>query len=145
VGIERFPTARGLPLARDLGIPVLIGDAASRRTLARAGLARAAALVAAGSEERDNIAVAISAAAGSPSLPVVIRAGADDAIDETRSLFHIGPVADVNGLTATFVTRSMLGTAPYAVVPDGDQIVCVDAAGTVREVMPGNPERCTCS
>jgi len=144
VGIERFPQAQGLPLARDLGIPVLIGDATSRRTLARAGLSRAAALVAAGSEERDNIAIAISAAAGAPTLPVVIRAGADDAIDETRSLFHIGPVADVNGLTAAFVTRSMLGDAPYAVIPDGDRLVCVDAAGTIGAIMPATPARCAC-
>ncbi len=139
VGIERFPEARGLPLARDLGIPVIIGDAASRRVLARAGLSRAAALVAAGSEERDNIAVAISAAAGAPTLPVVIRAGADDAIDETRSLFHIGPVADVNGLTAAFVTRSMIGDEPYAVIPDGDRLVCVDADRHHRGSHAGQP------
>ena len=125
LGIERFPDASGLGLARDLGIPVIIGDATSRRVLRRAGLGRAVALVAAGSEERDSIAVALSAIAVAPGLQVVLRAGADDAIDETRSLFPIGPVIDVNGLTAAFVSRALLGAEPYAVIPEGDQVVCL--------------------
>jgi Trk K+ transport system NAD-binding subunit len=145
VGVERFPNAAGLPLARDLGIPVLIGDAASRRMLKRAGLHRAVALVAAGSEERDNIAVAISAAAVAPDVPVVIRAGADDAIDETRSLFHIGSVVDVNGLTSAFVTRSMVASAPYAVLSEHERVVCIAEDASVGATLPSSTVRCACT
>ena len=145
IGVERHAAAPGAGMARELGIPVLVGDATSRSMLRRARVRGAIALVAAGSEERDNIAIAVSASATVPDLPIVIRAGADDAIDETRSLFHIGPVTDVNGLTAVFVTRSMLGSTPYSVVPDGDRILCVDTSGDVGSSLPSGVSRCGCA
>ena len=145
LGIERHASAPGLQIARDLGIPVLVGDATSRRMLRRARVQGAVALVAAGSEERDNIAVAVSASATADDLPIVIRAGADDAIDETRSLFHIGPVTDVNALTAAFVTRSMLDDVPYSVVPDGDRVLCVADSGRVSTWLPSSAARCICT
>jgi hypothetical protein len=70
------------------------------------------ALVAASSEERDNIAVAVGALAVNQRLRVVLRAGSDEAIDESRSLFRIGAVVDVNGLTASFVAASLRVDAP---------------------------------
>lgn len=145
LGIERHAAAPGLQIARDLGIPVLVGDATSRRMLRRARVQGAVALVAAGSEERDNIAVAVSASATADDLPIVIRAGADDAIDETRSLFHIGPVTDVNGLTAAFVTQALLDDAPYSVVPDGDRVLCIDDRGRVSTRLPSSTVRCGCA
>jgi Trk K+ transport system NAD-binding subunit len=144
VGIERSREAPGLPLARDLGIPVVIGDAASRRTLRRAGISRAMAIVAAGSEERDNIAVAISAQAAAPEVPVVIRAGADEAIDETTSLFHIGAVVDVNGLTAAYVVQTMVEQPPYAVIAVGDRLLAIEQDGLVAAATSGSTVRCAC-
>lgn len=144
LGIERFADASGLNLARDLNIPVIIGDATSRRVLKRAGIANAVALVAAGSEERDSIAVALAATAVEPDLQVVLRAGADDAIDETRSLFPIGPVIDVNGLTAAFVARALLGAQPYAVVPDGDRVVCLLDPRSAPVTQRSVSARCSC-
>lgn len=144
LGVDRYASASGVGLARDLGIPVLIGDATSRRTLTRAGLGRALALVAAGSEERDNIAVAVSAVTISDTVPIVLRAGSDDAIDETRSLFRIGPVVDVNGLTAAFVTTALLGSTPYAVVDPGDGVRAIAADGRVLSTVALSRARCTC-
>jgi hypothetical protein len=144
VGIERYPDASALPIARDLGIAVAIGDASSRRVLRRAGLRRAIAIVAAASEERDNIAVAISAQAVAEDVTVVIRAGADDAIDETRSLFHIGAVVDVNGLTSAFVAESMTDKAPYAVITVDDHVLAIEQNGTVCAQLSAATNRCTC-
>ncbi len=144
VGIELSDQATALPIAHDLGIPVAIGDATSRRVLRRAGLPRAVAFVAAASEERANIAVAISAQAVAEDVTVVIRAGADDAIDETRSLFHIGSVVDVNGLTSAFVAEAMTDVAPYAVVAVDGRMLAMDQDGTVTSVTTGTTTRCTC-
>ncbi|MBM3687688.1 MAG: portal protein [Actinobacteria bacterium] len=108
LGIETDPHARLLPIARQMQVPVLIGDAASRNILTRARVRHCLALVAAGSLTRDNIAVAISALALNPDARVILRAGTDDAVEETRSLFHIGSVVDVNRLTAQFVTDALL-------------------------------------
>lgn len=156
LGVERHSSAPGLSLARDLGIPVIIGDAGSRAILRRAGLSRSLALVAAGSEERDNIAVAIAAQAISPSTTLVIRAGSDDAIDETQSLFHIGPVVDVNGLTAAFVVDAITRSTPFAVVMGsavvrgtlsqaGAGLVALADDGSVTGTTPGGTMRCSCA
>ena len=145
VGVEKYGDAPALPIARDLGIAVAIGDATSRRILRRAGLPKAVAIVAAASEERDNIAVSISAQAVAEDVTVVIRAGADDAIDETRSLFHIGSVVDVNGLTSAFVAQAMTDVAPYVVISVDDRMLALDQDGTVTAVMSGAMVRCACT
>jgi hypothetical protein len=100
--------------------------------------------VAAGSEERDSIAVALAATAVTPGLQVVLRAGADDAIDETKSLFPIGPVVDVNGLTAAFVARALLGEQPYSVIPDGDRVVCLLGTSSAPVSQRSVQARCDC-
>jgi voltage-gated potassium channel Kch len=42
VAIERNPEARGVPVSRELGIPVIIGDASRSETLAAASVATCA-------------------------------------------------------------------------------------------------------
>lgn len=145
LGIEQNADARALPIARDESIPVLVADGGSKAALRVAGAERAIALVAAGSEERDNIAVAVAALAANPRLRVVLRAGSDEAIEETRSLFGIGAVVDVNGLTASFVAASLGGTAPYSVIatPGGDLVI--DETGSTVETWPPHPQRCACA
>ncbi len=145
VGMEQNASARSLAIARSSGIPVLIGDGASKAALAAAGVEKAIALVAAGSEERDNIAVAVAALAANPQLRVVLRSGSDDAIEETRSLFRIGAVVDVNGLTASFVAASLDDKTPFAVIstPEGD--TAIDETGAIIETWPPHPLRCSCA
>ena len=144
IGIEVNANARSLQFARAKGIPVIVGDAASRATLKAARADHAKALVAAGSADWDNIAVAVSSLAIAPHTRLVIRAGTGDAIDETRSLFHIGAVVDVNGLTASFVTTAMTGTAPYAVINDADTDLAVDPSGGVVRRIAHSAGRCEC-
>ena len=144
LGIEVNSTARSLQIARARRIPVIVGDAASRATLKTARVGHAQALIAAGSAEWDNIAVAVSSLAIAPNTRLVIRAGTGDAMEETRSLFHIGAVVDVNGLTASFVTSAMTGPAPYAVVTDDDADLAVDARGDVLNRLSPSTTRCEC-
>lgn len=131
LGIELDPNARTLRIARSQGIPVIIGDAASQATLKAAHAQDAQAVIAAGSAERDNIAVAVTALACAPATRLVIRAGTGDAIAETQSLFHIGAVVDVNGLTASFVTSAMMGHSPYAVIPDEHTHLAITPNGEI--------------
>ena len=108
-----------------------MGDAASRSTLKAARVEEAEALIAAGSAEWDNIAVAVSSLAIAPNTRLVIRAGTGDAIVETQSLFAIGAVVDVNGLTASFVTSAMTGLEPYLIVSSEEADLAVDNLGRV--------------
>jgi TrkA-N domain len=116
VGVERDRAAAFLSLARQLGIPVFIGDGTERRVLEKLKLSRCRALAAVGSDDLDNISVAVAAAAVSPSTRVVLRAGEQEAIAETRSLLPLGVVRDVTEIAATFVVARLLGRDVDAVV-----------------------------
>ena len=146
VGIDSDRGSMGVALARQSSIPVIIGDATSRQVLARAGLRRALSMVCAASQDRDSIAIAVSSRAVSPRTKIVVRAGADDAIQQTRSLWHIGPVVDVNGLTAAYVVQSILGDAPLVVAPQDDAIVCVNGSEATpsSRVQAITTRRCDC-
>jgi Trk K+ transport system NAD-binding subunit len=127
------------------GVPVIIANASSQATLKRAGASRALAIVAAGSEERENIAVAVTALAGRPNARVVLRAGSDDAITETTSLFRIGSVIDVNGLTAAFVAESMVASKHYAVIDFDTGVAAIDTEGDRVSELERAPARCNCA
>ncbi|MFN8146732.1 MAG: NAD-binding protein [Candidatus Nanopelagicales bacterium] len=136
-GIDRDPRAPNLRTARALGIPVLIGDGSRRRILTRVRVDRAIALCAVGSDELDNVAVAVTARAVAPELTVVLRAGNHDVIEETRSLFRIGTVCDVTELTSAYVVSCVAGDRPVVVVSDGDG-TCVRSEGSAIEVPTGD-------
>jgi hypothetical protein len=72
-------------------------------------LSRCLGLAAVGSDDLDNIAVAVAAAAVSPRTRVVVRAGEHEAIAETRSLLPLGVIRDVTEMAATFVVAVLLG------------------------------------
>lgn len=122
IGVERDARAVNVATARAMGIPVHIGDASRRRVLERVRTDRALALCAVGSNELDNVSVSVTARAVAPDLRVVMRAGNHDAIAETQSLFRIGTVCDVTGLTAAYVVETLCGRPP--------QVVYADATGT---------------
>lgn len=120
VGIERDPAAGNLRLAKALGIPVVLAHAQDRRVLGRPGLRRARALAAVGSDELDNIAVAVAAHGVAPGIRVVLRAGEDEAIAETRSLLPLGHTRDVNRSSAAYVVAHLTTGPPRLLVADTD-------------------------
>lgn len=143
VAIEQDEKARGVLLARDLNVPVIIGNASDVRTLHRARVGSAKALLAMASAEQDNIAVAVAARTKFPEIMIVLRAGTNDAIEETRSLFSIGQVTDVNGLTAAYVAEALLDSEPRVIVPSHDSLALIDENYSIK--ISKTPGRCTCS
>jgi Trk K+ transport system NAD-binding subunit len=143
VAIEQDEKARGVLFARDLNIPVIIGNASDIRTLRRAHLTGSRALLAMASSEEDNISVAVAARTKYPKALIILRAGTNDAIEETRSLFSIGEVADVNGLTAAFVAESLLVAEPRAILPQGNSFAIISQSYEVTS--HNTPARCNCT
>jgi Trk K+ transport system NAD-binding subunit len=77
--IDHDRNARGIALARSLGLPVVIGDAPSERILRRAGLDGAIALVSATSSDIVNLETALQARAlRGEDLRIVLRLFDDD-------------------------------------------------------------------
>ncbi len=144
VAIERDPRAVNLRLAKAAGVPVLIAHAEDRAVLKKLSLHRARALAAMGADDLDNIEVAIAALAAAPDLRVVLRAGDDDVIAETRSLFRIGQVRDVSALTAHAVTLSLLGQPARIVYLHGERIGAHPEADQPPSGRSQHPSRCAC-
>jgi len=128
VGVERDVNAPNLRLARALRIPVVLGHADDRAVLSRLQLPHALALAAVASRDTENMAVAVTAHAVAPSVRVVLRAGENEAIAETRYLLPLGRTCDVTRLSATFVTAWLLDRQPRSVAAD-DGHDLVDLAG----------------
>ncbi|WP_330461487.1 NAD-binding protein [Streptomyces sp. NBC_00820] len=108
VGVERDPHTTTARLARSLGIPVMTGHGGDRAVLEKLRLGHARALAAVGSDDLDNIAVALAAHGVAPGTRVVIRAGEHEAIAETRSLLPMGTIRDVTSLAAAYVLARLL-------------------------------------
>ena len=139
VAVERDAQAENVRLARSAKVPVLIGHAEDRAVMRQVNLARARALAALGSDDLDNVKVAISALAVVPDVRIALRAGEDAVIAETRSLFRIGRVVDVSAMTALTATLELTGRpAMAAFVENGDVHVWTEAG----EVHGSRPDRC---
>ncbi|MDQ6749747.1 MAG: NAD-binding protein [Actinomycetota bacterium] len=129
VAVESNPDADNVVRAKDQGIPVVIGRGGSRFLLKRLSLGRARALAAVTSDEVENISVVVAALAERADLRTLLRAGAGEVINETRSLFSIGVVRDVYRVGGTLLAAAALGFkgdqaflhehTVYLVAPDG--------------------------
>lgn len=129
VGVERDSKARYLSMARNLGIPVVIGHGGDRLVLERLRLDRALALAAVGSADLDNISVAVAAQAIAPHTPVVLRAGEHEVISETASLLPLGETRDVTRLSSAYVVARLLGCEATLALPHGDNALVQTASG----------------
>lgn len=131
IGVERNADCPNLQLARAIDIPVYLGDGSMRRTMHKLNVNKCLAVVAVGSDELDNVAVAITARALAAGVPVVVRAGTHDAIEETASLFSIGSVVDVDGLTVSAVSDWYAGDHPAFLADAGNDIAVVGWDGSL--------------
>jgi Trk K+ transport system NAD-binding subunit len=76
--VDQNPDARGAPLARRLGLPLVIGEGYAEDTLRAAGLQTCAALVSVTSNDIVNLETALQARALREDLRLVLRLGDDD-------------------------------------------------------------------
>jgi Trk K+ transport system NAD-binding subunit len=142
VGVERSRRAPYLPMARSLGIPIVIGDGTERQVLHRLRLDRCMAVAAVGSDDLDNVSVAVAASAVAPDTRVVLRAGEQEAIAETRSLLPLGLIRDVTELAAAFVVNELRGDSTARILAADDAIFAQSAAGAINHVHLSNRADC---
>jgi voltage-gated potassium channel Kch len=118
--------------ARERGLPVVIGRGADPSLLRRLALDRAIALAAVTNDDLQNIAVTLAARAIAPDLRLVLRAGANAAAGETRSLEPLGHVRDVHRIGAAYLAGLALGSAATHIVLDGGTAHLRDDGGELE-------------
>jgi Trk K+ transport system NAD-binding subunit len=109
VVVDRDASARGVPLARRLGLPVVLGDAPSEETLSQAGLDSAIALVCVTSSDMINLETALQASALRGSdLRIVLRLFDEDLAQRVSKTLSNVVSQSVSSLAAPSFAAAML-------------------------------------
>jgi voltage-gated potassium channel Kch len=120
VAIESDENAESVGIAKELGLPVVIGRAADPSLMRRLSLPRARAVAAVTSDDLENISVAMTARGIHADIRTVLRVGDGDVANETRSLLALGIIRDVHRLAAALLAAQILGGGAESVVCIGD-------------------------
>ncbi len=121
VVIEPDENGRFVAPARELGIPVVVGDARQRELLVGVGIARARALVAATSADLVNLSAALNARDIRPDLRVVVRLFDPDFAVRVQQGFGIRFTRSVSHLAAPAFAAAAIGSEVVATLPIGDR------------------------
>jgi Trk K+ transport system NAD-binding subunit len=135
VAIDRQADARGAKVAEQLGVPVIVADAAIEETLRIAGIDTCQALVVVSTDDPTNLQAALNARAVRPELRVVLRLFDDDFARRVQEAFQIGVSRSVSRLAAPAFAASMLDRDVLATIPVDRHALLV---ASVR-VLPGSP------
>lgn len=145
VGVDRSANARGVPAARDLGIPVIIGNANSTETLRAASVETCRALVVVSTDDVTNLETALlgraihakhqQTAAGWPQLPggtadtgklrVVLRLFDEDFAGRVKRAFDIDSSRSVSYLAAPAFAAAMVGREVIGTISVGRRVLLV--------------------
>lgn len=123
VCVEEDPEARGIPLARRLRIPTVVGDVTQEGVLEAAAVDRAHALLALTSNDTTNLEAALYARSVKPDLRVALRLYDDDfAAAVYRTLRAAYPQAltrsrSVSTLSAPAFAGAMMGRQILGAIP----------------------------
>ncbi|WP_327342323.1 potassium channel family protein [Streptomyces europaeiscabiei] len=123
VCVESDPEARGVPLARRLRVPTVIGDVTEEGVLESAKIHRAHALLALTSSDTTNLEAALYARSVKPDLRVALRLYDDDfATAVYRTLRAAHPQAltrsrSVSSLAAPAFAGAMMGRQILGAIP----------------------------
>jgi Trk K+ transport system NAD-binding subunit len=140
VAIERNPQARGVQVARDLGIPVIIGDASRNETLLNASVATCRALVVVSTDDVTNLETALIGRTAKPDLRVVLRIFDGEFADRIKRAFNINHSRSVSYLAAPAFAAAMQGRQVIGTIPVRRRVLIVAdlpvASGSVLEHQP---------
>ncbi len=120
VAIERDEEAETVGLAREMGLPVVVGRGADPSVMRRLSLHRARAVAAVTSDDLVNISAAMTARGIHEEVRLVLRVGDGAVANETRSLLALGLVRDVHRIAAALLAAMALGEEAESVVCLGD-------------------------
>jgi Trk K+ transport system NAD-binding subunit len=134
VAVEQDEEGRSIGLARQLGLPVVIGRGSDHSLMGRLSLHKARAVAAVTGGDLENISVAMTARAIEEDIRVVLRVGDGDVANETRSLLALGLIRDVHRIAAALIASIALGNEAESVVCLGDDAHLRFPDGRLEEV-----------
>ncbi|MEU4641184.1 NAD-binding protein [Micromonospora sp. NPDC023814] len=140
VAIDKLPEPRGAALARRLGVPLIVGDAALEETLQAASVGTCQALVVVSTDDETNLQAALNGRAVNPELQVVLRLFDGHFAERVQQAFGIGVSRSVSYLAAPSFAAALLDRAVIATIPVGRHALLVTevsvAAGSSLDGRP---------
>jgi Trk K+ transport system NAD-binding subunit len=125
--VEQQEQGRFVAAARELGIPVVIGDAADPANLRTLRIDRARGLVAATDHDPANLATAMHARGLRPDLRIVVRLFDPDLADQLGRAFGEFRSRSVSALAAPAFAAAAISRRVVATIPVGHRRVLVIA------------------
>jgi Trk K+ transport system NAD-binding subunit len=125
VAIDRTDDARGAALARELNVPVVIGDASREETLRAASVQTCRALVVLSTDDVVNLEAALHGRALNPGVRVVLRLFDGDFADRVERAFRIDVSRSVSYLAAPAFAAAMLQRDVIGVIPVNRRVLLV--------------------
>ncbi|GGJ90925.1 potassium transporter TrkA [Pilimelia anulata] len=135
VAVERDPAVRGVGVARELDVPVIIGDAADEGVLRAARVEQCRALVVLSTDDVANLESALTARALRPDLRVVLRLFDGDFAERVQRTFRIAISRSVAKVSAPMFAAQMQDREVFATIPVDRNVLRV-ARLTVAEGAP---------
>ena len=120
IAVESDEHGESVGIAKELGLPVVVGRGADPSVMERLSLQKARAVAAVTSDDLENIAVAMTVKGIRPEIRTVLRVGDGRIANETRSLLALGLIRDVHRLAAALLAAQILGHEADSVVCIGD-------------------------
>jgi Trk K+ transport system NAD-binding subunit len=117
VAVDDRPQARGVQVARDLDVPVLVGDATQEGILRAAYVQDCRALVVLSTNDVANLETALLGRALNPDLRVVLRLGDGDFANRVERAFGLTISRSVSYLAAPTFAAAMTGREVLDTIP----------------------------
>jgi len=140
VAIDRVPDARGVQIAEQLGVPLIIGDAAREETLHAAQIDTCRTLLVLSTDDAVNLQAALHAQAARDDIRVVLRLFDDDFARRVQDAFNINISRSVARLCAPVFAAALLEREVLATIPVDRHAVLVAAvevsAGSALDGVP---------
>jgi Trk K+ transport system NAD-binding subunit len=125
VCVDSDAHARGVPLARQIGAPIVVGDASRQDTLRAAYLGTCRALVAVTNNDVTNLEAALQARAMSQNLRVVLRLFDSDLAERVERNFNITISRSVPSLAAPAFAAAMLRREVLGTISVGRRVLLI--------------------
>ncbi|HEY6593542.1 MAG TPA: NAD-binding protein [Asanoa sp.] len=117
VSIDKNAEARGAVIARQLEIPLIVGDAAREETLRAASVGSCRALVVVSTDDVTNLQAALGGRALRPGLRVVMRLRDGDLARRIRTTFGVQSSHSVSYLAAPAFAAALRKRRVFATIP----------------------------
>ncbi|OLE22120.1 MAG: hypothetical protein AUG44_25705 [Actinobacteria bacterium 13_1_20CM_3_71_11] len=125
VAVDRDEQARGVPVARELDQPLVIGDATQEQTLQAASVGTCRALIVTSTDDVNNLETALLGQTIQPDLRIVLRLFDGDFAERVQRNFRISSSRSVSYLAAPAFAAAMLGRQVVDVIPVRRRVLLV--------------------